>query len=370
MNSKKKARGLFVSHRKAFCSIYESGKMVYEALRGQNSFQLDYTEISFEQRTLPCRYDFYLFNYHYLTMSWLNVRCLSELAGAKIALVFEVAPGDPFVLCPADVFDAYCVLDPSLKYPDRRVYSFPRPLEIASNPLPYTEKEVPVIGSFGFATPGKGFDLVVDAVNREFEEAIVRFNIPYGTYVDDAYRDLHKQNYADYLADLCRRTAREGVEVIVTRDYMSKEDLIAWCGQNTLNCFLYNRNQPGLAATTDQAISSGRPLAVSQNDTFRHIHQYVTPYPCRSLAESIAVSQAEVFRMQQDWSSSRFAERFKMLLDDLGVFSKLQDKPSQFGSFELSVHKPKSWLRLKLDRYLHLMNKIINKLFKKRVVSA
>jgi len=31
--------------------------------------------------------------------------------------------------------------------------------------VPYKEKEIPVIGSFGFATKGKGFQHVVEAVN-------------------------------------------------------------------------------------------------------------------------------------------------------------------------------------------------------------
>ena len=63
---------------------------------------------------------------------------------------------------------------------------------------------------------------------------------------------------------------------------------------------------PGLAAVTDQAIASGRPLAVSDNRTFRHIHEYIVPYPARSLRESIAVSQAEVQQMQQNWSHEAF----------------------------------------------------------------
>ena len=36
---------------------------------------------------------------------------------------------------------------------------------------------IPIIGSFGFATLGKGFELVVDAVNKEFDEAVVRISM-------------------------------------------------------------------------------------------------------------------------------------------------------------------------------------------------
>lgn len=320
-----KPRGLFVNQEKASCSIYESGKMVYDALRDGRNFQLDYMEISPDKRALPNDYDFYLFNYHHQTMAWLDVKSLRKLPGAKITLVLEVAPNDPFVLCPSDIFDAYCALDPTMAHPDQRVYAFPRPLEAPRTTPPYIEKDIPVIGSFGFATPGKGFELVVDAVNKEFDRAVVRINIPFGTYADDAFWNLHKRNYAEYLTDLCKKTAKDGIEVIVTRDYMSKEELISWCSQNTLNCFLYNRNQPGLSATTDQAISSGRPLLVSANETFRHIHPYIKPYPYQGLKEAIALSIPHVQEMQQDWSRSKIVASLEQVLNSLNLLGESED---------------------------------------------
>ncbi len=365
MSKEFKPRGLFLNQEKASCSIYESGMMAYNALRDSESFELDYLEISPEKRALSYDYDFYLFNYHHQTMAWLDVRSLKKLSGLKITLVLEVAPNDPFVLCPSDAFDAYCVLDPTIIHPDQRVYAFPRPLDVANNIPAYIEKDIPVIGSFGFATPGKGFELVIEAVNQEFDRAIVRINIPFGTYADNAFWDLHKQNYADYLTDLCKKTAKKGIEVIITRDFMSKDELINWCGQNTLNCFLYNRNQPGLSATTDQAISSGRPLAISENNTFRHIAQYIKPYPFRSLSESIAISEKEVLNIQQEWSPAHFAKKFERVIDDLKLFVRPHKKLTQADFFELQCKKPANWLQLKLNSLRFLCGHIANKLFKK-----
>ena len=118
------------------------------------------------------------------------------------------------------------------------------------------------------------------------------------------------------MAELCKKVAKKGIEVIVTNEYMTKEELINWCSQNTLNCFLYNRNQPGLSATTDQAISSGRPLAISNNPTFRHIHPYIKPYPYQSLKESINHSQSQVLKIQNDWHPLNFARQFEKVLND------------------------------------------------------
>ncbi|MFO0581857.1 MAG: methyltransferase domain-containing protein [Anaeromyxobacter sp.] len=313
--SDRKPRGLFVNPKKAQCSIYESGRMMYECLLRSERYDLDWREIDQRDPKIQGGYDFYAFNYHHVTMGWLDLSTLARLGKApRFTFVLEVNPGDPFVLCPKDRFDAYLPLDPSLVHPDPKVFPFPRPVEPAVKLAPYVEREVPVIGSFGFGTPGKGFELVVEAVNREFDRAKVRINIPPGTYADPFTQIIHARSYPEYLGDLARAVAKPGVEVEVTHRFMGDQELIDWCGQNTLNCFLYNRDQPGLSATTDQAIASRRPLAVGTNPTFRHIHPYLRPYPYRSLKASIAESGPEVLQMGEDWAAERFAARFEEVL--------------------------------------------------------
>ena len=288
--------------------------MIYDCLALSDKYEITYLEIDENHREIPASFDFYVFNYHHVRMDWLQVNSIAKLPGIKITFVLETLPNNPFVHCPYDIFDAYCTLDPTMDVRDKRVCAFPRPLETPQSIAPYKETSIPSIGTFGFATFGKGFDLVVDAVNKEFEEAVVRINIPYSQFASRGKSLLKKQDYADYLADVCKKTAKKGIRVEVTHDYMSKKELIDWCAQNTLNCFLYNRNQPGLSATTDQAISSGRPLAISDNETFRHIHPYIKPYPLQSLKESINSSQQQVSTIQKDWSPRRFMERFENVL--------------------------------------------------------
>jgi len=282
--------------------------MAFKALKLSVLYQLDYTEIDDKDSVIPADYDIFLFNYHPLTMSWLNLRSISRLKGLKFTIVLEVAPNDPFPLCPKNSFDGYVVLDPTMRHPDKRVFAFPRPLEKIVPSIRYQEETIPVIGSFGFATVGKGFEQVVDAVNKEFHHAIVKINIPHGTFVPQSER-LAKQ-----LAAACKAHAQPGIEVHVTHDFMTKQELVDWCAANTLNCFLYDRKMPGLSATTDQAILSGRPLCVSNNDTFRHILHYMKPYPEWSLYDAIQNSANAVRQMQQDWDPQHFVRRFEVML--------------------------------------------------------
>jgi len=346
--------GLFINCVEANDSIHESGKMAYQCLLGSDRYDLDYIEITPEKLRMPTTYDFYLFNYHFGTMAWLDARSIKRLLpGLKMTLVLEVSPNDPFVYCSPKDFDVYVVLDPTLK-PDRKnVYAFPRPLEVLDKPLPYEDQKIPVIGSFGFATPGKGFEHVIDAVNREFDRAVVRINIPYSTYMPESDR-LSAQ-----LTRTCKERAKNGVDVVVTHDYMSKAELIKWCARNTLNCFLYDRNMAGLAATTDQAITSGRPLITSKNNTFRHIQQFIKPFPYQSLREAIACAQSDVKRMQDAWSPSAFRERFEQLLSGFD-FNARQSQTSDDVSLRLSkvsfVRKVRAKLaiRTRLKRLLIL----------------
>ncbi|MEO6405772.1 MAG: hypothetical protein ABIY51_07150 [Ferruginibacter sp.] len=301
-------RGLFINNKKAKDSIYESGFMVYHCLKLSDKYLLDYCEVDIDDLEIKTGYDFYFFNYHPVTMRWLDTGKLKKELGYVITMILEMAPGDPFFMCPRNHFNFYCALDPTIISKQKSLYAFPRPLESINFPLPAEQNEIPVIGSFGFATKGKGFHHVVEAVNKEFEKAIVKINIPYGDFVEDS------EQYAKFIGELCKQKAKKGIDVQVTHDFMDKESLIRWCAANTLNCFLYDRDLQGLAATTDQAISSGRPLSISDNNTFRHITAYLPPYPKCSLKDSIEKSGQIVNQMKEEWSPDQFVKKFEGLL--------------------------------------------------------
>ena len=313
-------RGLFVNNKKAKDSIYESGYMVYKCLVQSRQYTLDYQEIDINAREVKAGYDFYFFNYHPATMRWLQTKHLKKELGFVITMILEVAPNDPFVLCPEKHFNFYCALDPTVKSSQKNMYTFPRPLEKIDFEIPKIKNEIPVIGSFGFATKGKGFHHVVEAVNKEFDTAIVKINIPYGDFVPES------EKQAFFLGELCKQKAKTGIEVIVTHDFMSKVELIKWCAANTLNCFLYDRNMPGLSATTDQAIITGQPLAISDNDTFRHITAYLPPYPAYSLKDSIKKSVDIVNQMKADWQPERFTQKFEEILKSYDAVMEQQPK--------------------------------------------
>jgi FkbM family methyltransferase len=361
-----KLKGLYLNTAKANCSIHESGRMSYDCLVLSNAYTLDYQELDENSRDISLDYDFYIFNYHNITMGWLDTKFIKQLPGLKATIVLEVAPNNPFLFCSKDDFDAYLVLDPTLQSIDTGIYPFPRPLEQSKFKYEYMEKEVPEIGTFGFATAGKGFDKVIDAVNKEFNKAVVNINIPKGDYVSQSLFDSLNN-------ELKNHPTKKDVKVVITNHFFDKEQLIEWCAQNTLNVFLYNRNIQGLSATTDQAIASGRPLAVSTDNTFRHIHTYLAPYPFVSLKDSTAHSQETVLKIQQEWAPTNFARAFEKVLKDfkVSVIEKAGNKitlPKKVESQVAPIAEVKTFRFTKSDFVPPIVIKGVRKAFRKKAI--
>ena len=282
-------RVLFLNSPQAQCSIHESGKMIFSAIADSSQFDWVYADLHKKYQFDTTAYDCVLFNYHPGTMPWLDMQAVRGIQCLKGTIILETLPDFCFQMCPPDVFDFHLAIDPTVAESRGRLYGLPRPLRVSTHPLADpAETDEPTIGTFGFGTPGKGFERVVDAVNREFDRATIRVHIPQADFADTAMRRMHNMPYVEYLLHLMRKVAKAGVTIEATHAYHTQEEMVAWCGQNTINVFLYDRIQPGLSATTDQAIASGRPLLVSDNQTFRHIHTYMPAYPDWTLRQAIA----------------------------------------------------------------------------------
>jgi len=307
--------GLFINTRQAQCSIYESGRMLYHSIISK-FYRIDYVEINHLDKEkllngeISCHglhneYDFYIFNYHPLTMRKLediDSSKLKNLKGKKISIILEMNKDDAFPTdfnLNQDDFDDYIVLDPTFKSTKKNLHSFPRPLNnprkiVKINSIP----EVPIIGSYGFPNIDKNFHKIIQQASLEFEQSIVRINIPQASYMG--------QELTNQIIDECSKINAPNVYVQFTHNFMTDDELIDWCKGNHLNVFLYSRSMPGLAATPDQVIASGAPLLVSDNTTFRHLHPYIGFFPDVSFRQAILESQRGIRKIREDWSKEAF----------------------------------------------------------------
>lgn len=299
-------KGLFINSPPALCSIYESGVMAFKALSLSKKYDLDYTDCEVPLDS----YDFVVVNWHCTVCFWPRQDYLAPLKakGKTFCLVTEMFPDNPIPSTP-DIFDHYLVLDPTMKETEK-FHAFPRPIEIVEDLPDILEKEIgkPVIGSFGFPTRGKRWDLIVEEVQKDFDSALIRFNIPQNTFPDTSI------NIHDIKRKCYDKINKHDITLEFSHEDMSKEELIKWCAQNTINVFFYWRDLSGLAAVTDQAVSAKRPILCSNDKTFRHVNQYCLPYPERGIREAIQQNKDATMLLWLQWQPINFCEKFEQMV--------------------------------------------------------
>lgn len=306
MNSRK-PKGIFYNSKRAVCSIHESGLQIYSILKKSSYYDLHYTE----DTTFQYDYDFCIINYHFTTNKWVEEHMIRSFKGPSFCIVTEVAFGENVLAFSPSYMDHYIVLDPTIEE-TKQIHAFGRPVKLVSVSEP-DDSDIPIISSFGFATTGKDWIGIVRSVNQEFNEAIIRFNIPVGTYNEVT----HNQIISDLVKQVESMNLKPGIWFELTHRVMTEQELVQWLSESTINCFFYNRQhlfKAGLAAVTDQAIMAGKPILVTSDNTFRHLHKYLEYYPNINIKTAIEKNADGVEQMRKDWSEANFLQKFETLI--------------------------------------------------------
>ncbi|MGC3947706.1 MAG: methyltransferase domain-containing protein [Chryseolinea sp.] len=267
-------KGLYVNHKRQKCGVYEFGKTFGELLLGSEKFPFSYCECDSLSEFINIFNDvkptLIIYNHHPSTMPWVQgkgagwVPLKYRFQAIHVGTIHEVYQGYADK-ADSTLFDFHIAADPTLLLKNPLVYKTGRLLPKKAVHVNRVGEDI-LIGSFGFATPGKGFEKIIDLVEREFDKATIRLNIPFAKF-GDADGSLAKQ-----MAQKCRdRISKPDIRLEVNHDYLEKDDLLYFLGQNTVNIFLYD-DMPnrGISSAADWAISAGRPIAISNSRLFRH----------------------------------------------------------------------------------------------------
>jgi hypothetical protein len=308
-------KGIFYNSKKALCSIWESGKMCYDILSKSSYFHLEYSE-EYSDIHQYQSYDFIIVNYHIVVNNWITQEILNKYKNT-FCIVTEVGLGNNVLDLTPNIFKHYIVLDPTI-VETNDTHGFSRPLENIEVLNKTDNNSIPKIGSFGFATHGKEWHKIVECVQHEFDDAEIFFNIPQATYVPD---EMHNSIINDIYEKCNKIIYKSGIKLFITHDILSKNEIIDFCKNKTINIFFYNRNKynctNGLSAVTDQAIVSEQPLLVSDDITFRHIHQYIDFYPNITIKDAIIKNKEGVLQMKKNWSLYNFLSKFEKILYEI-----------------------------------------------------
>jgi SAM-dependent methyltransferase len=333
----KKLTVLFVSHSKKQCGVFEFGKNVFHAIAGSDKYQIIWVECDaladLKQSIAESNPSIIIYNYHPATMPWLCSRIgpklfknnVQDIKAIQIGIIHEITQEiadnatsykNTFVLRERKnlnnvLFDFYIAADSTLLLRNPFVFKTGRLLPTYTNNFP-TPKLL-TIGSFGFGTPNKGFEKIVVQVQNEFDDAIIRLNIPAADFGDAEGQNARK------IAENCRGLIhKNGIQLQITHDFLDNKGILDFLAQNSINVFLYEDSTVrGLSSAIDYALAVKRPLAVSNSSMFRHVLN-LTPSLCidnSSLGTILSNGVEGLQKLNEQWDTNNIIWEYDRILD-------------------------------------------------------
>jgi SAM-dependent methyltransferase len=359
---------LFLTHRKKQCGVYEFGLNTYHAISKSQKYSFVHaaceSEVELHKAIQDHQPSIIIYNYHPAVMPWLCTKVAkgvykNNFAGlnvTQVGIIHEAtqevadtatAYRNKFILGGSEkrinaLFDYYVAADPTLLLKNPFVFKTGRLIPAYENnkPLP----TIPTIGSFGFATPNKGFVKLVNKVKQDFKEAVVRLNIPYA-----AFGDKEGKN-ASAIAEQCKKVVNgTNIKLEITHDFMDHAQLLDFLASNSMNVFMYeDKSGRGISSAVDFALAVKRPVAVSDCPMFRHILRNHPEVCCdkNSLATILSNGYSGLEKTCASWNEENLIWEYERIVKII-----LDRKSTYFDAPKMGVIRTiKSWV----NKYLTL----------------
>ncbi len=255
------ARVLIINSQDERCGVFQFGKNFANIV--QKSWKHSYSFHIFKDvQTLieaSNYYDLFIINWHEKLFPWLDDDLIAAL---KIPVAF-IGGHDCY---PSFINKAHILDATSCNPASSRITPIPRPVR-EFWPLPDPERIT--IGSCGFNFHSKNFQHVATVVAQSFDDALIRLHIgqhPHGNDIRQIEKSIQQQLW---------NLAKPNIDIEISTDFLSDEDLVAFLSENTANVFLYPPFQGelrGLSSTIDKALAAKKPFAISDSSMYRHIN--------------------------------------------------------------------------------------------------
>lgn len=336
---------LFINPVSATCGVYQHGKLVAQLLKDSKKYSVIYKEcdsinqlVEFYNSTHP---DIIVYNYHPALLGFLvqNYGAIRSLYNVQhVGLITDgtqevlmnptihnnLIPGGTIgtAFCP-QIFDRYLFMDPETietNYIKKVLPTIPLYKETKES----TNNKV-MIGSFGFGGPDKGFDKLVQKVESEFDEAIIRVHIPFATYGDADGTNAKTR------IDECRAMiTKPGIELVATHDFVPESEILDYLHDCNVNIFVYNdvAAAQGIASTPHFGIAVNKPFLVSKTSKTRHLTGIsdLVDMNKTTIKEAITMGADLVKPFRDEWSRTKSLQSYEK------VFNELIDLKHFFGA--------------------------------------
>ncbi len=307
---------LFANYAVPNCGVHQYGHNLFKALKESGRFEFVYAGIAsladLDKAVAESACAALFVNHHPQTLPFIRIDAPQRYPVPCIAVMHEMTQDEADTM--GEGFYRYYVMgDPTLRAGNRRVFSTGRIIPAYENrhPLP----PVVTVGSFGFSVGSKGFRRLVDVVQQEFDEAVIRINIPANGIIDKDGALAREQ------IDRCRECLwKPGIRLVGSHEFLDDRGLLEFLASNSLNAFLYDYlPRAGISSAVDQAMTARRPLAITRSVMFRHLFDLQPPITIENASlREIIQSGIEPYRhLLAEWAPDRIRLRYEGILDEI-----------------------------------------------------
>ena len=288
------AETIIFVQKQTHCSVYQYGQRLAKILKIQCCFVESKEEIlSCIGKYMPTTV---VFNWHSYTMPWCNQDVFDSIKVKKI------------VLNHSDITFFNDVVNVLINQTEddihKRFYVLPRPIIEYPDKVNYSLSEIPKIGSFGFVIPT--FRDICKYVNNQFDQAILTLNIPFAYFGDQDGKHAKAE-----AIECHKQITKPGIKLIIDHEFKTDDQLVDFLSQQTINIIIPNGD--GVWPHVDYTISSGRPLAISNSQSLKHIYDSDIDVEIKNIKTIIDCGTKYVDEIKEKNSNKKLIEKFKML---------------------------------------------------------
>lgn len=311
---------LFLNHKVEACGVYQYGLRVSNILKKSNKNTYIYSGIDNYDSYVNClskhNHDIIIYNYHLATMPWLNSNNIQKTV-KNVVIPHET---------PCDFFDYIFSIDPD-EIEINNIYNIPRPIyenvedlfstykikdNLIENFINYNEgPDVPIFGSFGFGFQNKGFDKIIDVINQNYTNAIVKLVITL------AHFDPNNNDNYNIINNLCKlKNVNPNIKLLICNNFFTNEEILLFLHSNTANIFLYDELVGrGISSVIDYAISVNKPFVISDSQMFRHIYSDSICVYKTNIKDAIINSKYKSLDLIYKYSNQNLIDKIETIID-------------------------------------------------------
>jgi len=315
------ANVLFVNFFKNQCGIHQYGFNFFNQVKGSKKYNVSYLNVS-NPAELANEINKGVYNFVFVnspfSVSFLNPANPRVFKSTTMIYLLHDLVQLNGVSFSEDSMYQYCVFGDGgfTDFKNPKIFNIGRViLDYQKN---ITPPSVPTFGSFGFNSYSKGYLNVINRIQEEFDEAVIRLNIPVNTMGNETLEHTSRDDDKYHAAVI-----KPGIKLEITHNFYDKIRMLDFLAANSVNTFFYNNENNsqlgGIASSTDTALSARTPIAIADCPMFRHIIKYDLPINISktSLKDILNNGIKALDPIYRDWSKDKFVYDFEDIMDKI-----------------------------------------------------